>query len=276
MVIHFSKMQGLGNDFMVIDQITQYVRLTPELVRSWSDRHFGIGFDQLLVVEAPKKPDIDFCYRIFNADGSEVNQCGNGARCFARYVVEKQLTAKRKITVETNSGVMYLTIEKDGQVTVNMGTPGLNPDRIPLLADAQSTQYNIAVANDVLTVGAASMGNPHCVLLVEDIDSAPLETLGPMLESHDAFPERVNVGFMQVISRSHVRLRVYERGAGETMACGSGACAAMVIGKLWNMLDSQVRVELPGGELDIQWKGGDNPVWMTGPAETVYQGTIRI
>nr|WP_241504090.1 diaminopimelate epimerase [Pelagibaculum spongiae] len=274
--MHFSKMQGLGNDFMVIDQITQYVRLTPELVRSWSDRHFGIGFDQLLVVEAPKKPDIDFCYRIFNADGSEVNQCGNGARCFARYVVEKQLTAKRKITVETNSGVMYLTIEKDGQVTVNMGTPGLNPDRIPLLADAQSTQYNIAVANDVLTVGAASMGNPHCVLLVEDIDSAPLETLGPMLESHDAFPERVNVGFMQVISRSHVRLRVYERGAGETMACGSGACAAMVIGKLWNMLDSQVRVELPGGELDIQWKGGDNPVWMTGPAETVYQGTIRI
>ena len=276
MLLNFTKMHGLGNDFVVLDSISQSITLTPELVQRLADRHEGIGFDQLLLVEPPSLPDVDFDYRIFNANGGEVEQCGNGIRCFARFVLDKGLTNKHRISVATRTGVAIVNVEKDGQVTVNMGAPQLTPAKIPFIADHQQATYEIDSGDNLVTASAISVGNPHVVICVDDIASAPVDKLGPILESHPRFPNRVNVGFMQVIRRNYIKLRVYERGVGETRACGTGACAAVVAGRLQDRLDHRVKVELPGGSLRIRWKGGDNPVWMTGPTTTVYTGQITV
>ncbi len=276
MWLRFTKMQGLGNDFVVIDGISQRVSLSRKQIRQLADRHFGVGCDQILLVEAPENPDVDFRYRIFNADGSEVSQCGNGARCFARFVRDKRLTHKHEVKVETASGIMTLTITRSGEVQVNMGVPRLEPAQVPFQAPARAVEYPIEACGQTHQIGAVSMGNPHGVLLVADVDSAPVETLGPALESHPRFPERVNVGFMQVLNRGEIRLRVYERGSGETLACGSGACGAVVSGILRGLLDARVKVHLPGGSLDIEWRGEGQPVIMTGPAVTVFEGQVRV
>jgi diaminopimelate epimerase len=276
MRLEFTKMHGLGNDFVVIDLVTQRLRLEPEQIRQIADRHFGVGFDQLLIVEPPTQPDVDFKYRIFNADGSEVQQCGNGARCFARFVRERRLTRKNRLVVETASGIIELYVNANGWVRVNMGAPRLNPEEIPFQADTAALTYPIEAGGRLVEVGAVSMGNPHAVLVVEDVHTAPVESLGPLLESHPRFPERVNVGFMQVVDRQNINLRVYERGAGETMACGTGACAAVVSGIQRGLLDERVRVRLPGGELDIRWQGPGEPVWMTGPTARVFDGVLRL
>lgn len=276
MKLEFTKMHGLGNDFMVIDAINQRVALTPEQVRSLADRHFGIGFDQLLLVEAATGPDTDFRYRIFNADGSEVGQCGNGARCFMQFVHENGLTHKSLVRVETRNGRLELVREDDGQVTVNMGVPRFAPADIPFRVPAEAARYCLDLGDRKVEIGAVSLGNPHAVLKVKDIDNAPVAELGPRIEQHALFPERANAGFMQIIDRGTIRLRVYERGAGETLACGSGACAAAVIGQYWGVLDSPVRVILSGGELVISWSGPGSPVMMTGPATTVYHGRIEL
>ncbi|HUX81570.1 MAG TPA: diaminopimelate epimerase [Halothiobacillus sp.] len=280
MTLRFTKMQGLGNDFMVIDAIHQTPDLDSERIRRWADRHFGIGFDQLLIVEPPTTPNALFTYRIFNADGSEVGQCGNGARCFARYVVDKGLTTEREIPVDTKSGLITLYITEDGAITVNMGTPVTTPAQIPFVADVAATAYALDLPQPIagqtsITIDAISMGNPHAIIDVADIEQAPVDQLGPIIERHIRFPERVNVGFMQVINRQSIRLRVFERGAGETLACGTGACAAVVSGIRRGMLDSPCQVELPGGLLRISWNGApDDPVLMTGPAVSVFDGTI--
>ena len=274
MNIAFTKMHGLGNDFVVIDAINQAVSLSPEQVRLIADRHRGVGCDQLLLVEAPESEDVDFKYRIFNQDGGEVGQCGNGARCFARFVVDKGLTQKAEITVETASGRIRPRLEADGQVTVDMGAPRFSPADLPFEADVASERYSIAINGENVEFGAVSMGNPHAVVLVDDLDNAPVSSWGPAIESHARFPERVNVGFMQVVSRERVRLRVFERGAGETQACGTGACAAMAVAHQWGMVDDAVTVELLGGPLLIRWPGADAPLLMTGPAQTVFEGTI--
>lgn len=276
MLLRFTKMHGLGNDFMVIDLVTQHAQLSPKLIRQWGDRHTGIGFDQLLLVEPPSTPDMDFRYRIFNADGSEVEQCGNGARCFARFVQDKRLTAKSEIHVETAGGPITLNVNADGQVTVNMGAPRFTPEQIPFQADAESLTYELEVEGQLLQVCALSMGNPHCVTLVDDLDQYPVTTLGPLIEKHTRFPRGVNAGFMQLINRQYARLRVYERGAGETQACGTGACAAVVAGIRLGHLTSPVRIDLPGGALYIEWAGPGQPVMMTGPATRVYEGQIRV
>ena len=276
MMIQFSKMHGLGNDFMVVDGITQKVFFSPELIRRLSDRHFGIGFDQLLLVEPPYDPEQDFHYRIFNADGSEVQQCGNGARCFARFVRLKGLTNKDRIAVSTMSGRIVLQVEQDGQITVNMGVPEFEPGKVPFRAQKAEKTYLLRVAEQTVMCGVVSMGNPHCVLNVESVKTAPVETLGPLLESFDRFPERVNVGFMEVVSAGEIRLRVFERGAGETMACGTGACAAAVIGMHQGKLRERVKVQLPGGTLQIAWQGPATPVFMTGPAELVFDGELEL
>lgn len=276
MLLHFTKMHGLGNDFVVIDLVTQRFQLQTKHVRFLADRHFGVGCDQVLVVEAPTQPEVDFRYRIFNADGSEVEQCGNGARCFAKFVRDKRLTGKQEIVVETAGGIIQLHITRDNQVRVNMGVPQLEPAQIPFQAEAEAESYPIEADGQTLEMGAVSMGNPHGVLLVEDVDSAPVESLGPVLESHPRFPNRANIGFMQIIDRRQVKLRVFERGAGETLACGSGACAAMVYGRLRHLLDRKVKVELPGGKLQIEWRGPGKPVMMTGPATTVFDGKIHL
>lgn len=276
MMIQFSKMHGLGNDFMVVDGITQKVFFSPELIRRLSDRHFGIGFDQLLLVEPPYDPEQDFHYRIFNADGSEVQQCGNGARCFARFVRLKGLTNKDRIAVSTMSGRIVLQVELDGQITVNMGVPEFEPGKVPFRAQKAEKTYLLRVAEQTVMCGVVSMGNPHCVLNVESVKTAPVETLGPLLESFDRFPERVNVGFMEVVSAGEIRLRVFERGAGETMACGTGACAAAVIGMHQGKLRERVKVQLPGGTLQIAWQGPGTPVFMTGPAEHVFDGELEL
>ncbi|KPQ28689.1 MAG: diaminopimelate epimerase [Marinobacter excellens HL-55] len=275
-LLRFTKMQGLGNDFMVVDAISQPFRLLPEAIRELADRNFGIGFDQLLVVEPPGLPDVDFRYRIFNADGSEVEQCGNGARCFARFVRDQRLTNKRVIRVQTAKGVIELKVGKDGMVMVNMGVPELNPPAIPFAADRQKTVYTVEVDGQTVELSAVSMGNPHGVLLVGDVDTASVATLGPLLESHPRFPSRANIGFLQVLDRTHIRLRVFERGSGETLACGSGACAAVVAGQLRGLLDSRVEVELRGGSLVIEWQGDGAPVMMEGPAKTVFEGQLRL
>lgn len=275
-MINFTKMHGLGNDFVVIDAINQHVDLTDGQIRQLSDRHFGIGFDQLLLVEKPVSDNVDFKYRIFNADGSEVAQCGNGARCFARFVRDKQLTDKSEICVDTNSGQLLLHLDQDNLVTVNMGIPRHAPDEIPMLVEEESKYYTVAVKGTERAFGAVSMGNPHAVLQVNDIKTAPVAELGSELERHPVFPERANIGFMQVVDRQHIRLRVFERGTGETLACGSGACAAAVIGIEHNLLDHDVFVELPGGELKISWSGRGNPVFMTGPAVSVFDGTLTL
>jgi len=275
MHFHFSKMHGLGNDFMVVDCITQNIFFSPDLIRRLADRHTGVGFDQLLVVEAPYDPESDFHYRIFNADGSEVEQCGNGARCFARFVRMKGLTNKYSISVSTKKGKMVLSIEEDDQVTVNMGVPEFEPNKIPFKAKQMEKTYIMRAEDKTLFCGAVSMGNPHVVTVVDDVNTVDVDTLGPMLESHERFPERVNVGFMQVVSREEINLRVYERGAGETQACGSGACGAVAVGILQGLLDSQVTVNLPGGELNIRWQGMGYPLYMTGPATHVFDGQIN-
>ena len=276
MLIQFSKMHGLGNDFMVVDGITQKIFFSPEMIRRLADRHFGIGFDQLLLVEPPYDPEQDFHYRIFNADGSEVQQCGNGARCFARFVRLKGLTNRDRIVVSTMSGRIVLQLEQDNQVTVNMGVPEFEPAKVPFRAQKAEKTYLLRVAEQTVMCGVVSMGNPHCVLEVEDVKTAPVETLGAELESFDRFPERVNVGFMQLVSANEIRLRVFERGAGETMACGTGACAAAVVGIAQGKLRDRVKVHLPGGTLQIAWKGPGNPVFMTGPAEHVFDGEIEL
>ncbi|MGD1507277.1 diaminopimelate epimerase [Vibrio harveyi] len=274
MHFHFSKMHGLGNDFMVVDCITQNVFFSQDLIRRLADRHTGVGFDQLLVVEAPYDPETDFHYRIFNADGSEVEQCGNGARCFARFVRLKGLTNRYSISVSTKKGKMILDVEDDGEVTVNMGVPEFEPNKIPFKAKQKEKTYIMRAGDKTLFCGAVSMGNPHVVTMVDDVDTAEVETLGPLLESHERFPERVNAGFMQVVNRNHIRLRVYERGAGETQACGSGACGAVAVGILQGLLDENVKVSLPGGDLRISWQGPGKPLFMTGPATHVFDGQL--
>ncbi|EPG0369606.1 diaminopimelate epimerase [Photobacterium damselae] len=276
MQINFSKMHGLGNDFMVVDAVTQNVFFSPDMVRRLADRHRGIGFDQLLIVEPPYDPETDFHYRIFNADGSEVEQCGNGARCFARFVSMKGLTNKYHISVSTKAGKMLLKLENDDQVTVNMGVPIFDPAKIPFRANQAEKTYILRAGDQTVFCGAASMGNPHCVTVVDDVLTADVEILGPLLESHERFPERVNVGFMQVISRSEVKLRVYERGAGETQACGSGACAAVAIGRQQGLLDEEVTVSLPGGDLRIRWNGNGSNLFMTGPVAHVFDGQVLL
>ncbi len=276
MTITFTKMHGLGNDFVVIDAINQPLNLTAAQVQALADRRFGIGCDQLLLVERPQTSAVDFRYRIFNADGSEVQQCGNGARCFARFVRDKGLTDKDAIVVETASGIITLYLEENGLVRVNMGVPNFNPDSLPFLAEVQSPVYELEVDGYTQPIGAVSMGNPHAVLQVADIDSAPVATLGPLLENHPRFPERVNVGFMQVVDRERIRLRVFERGAAETLACGTGACAAVAVGHHWGLLTDSVTVSLPGGELQIRWPGAGHELWMIGPAVTVFEGKITL
>ncbi|MGB3610826.1 MAG: diaminopimelate epimerase [Cellvibrio sp.] len=276
MRLRFSKMHGLGNDFMVIDGVGQKVRLSSEKIRQLADRHFGIGFDQLLVVEAPERPDVDFRYRIFNSDGSEVENCGNGARCFAVFVRDRKLTGKNLITVETAGGIMTLQITSNGEVCVNMGVPRLDPAEIPFLAEAQAATYSLDVDGTTLEISAVSMGNPHAVTLVEDVAKAPVAQLGPLVERHARFPQRVNAGFMQIVSADEINLRVFERGVGETLACGTGACAAVVAGNLRQLLSNNVKVNLPGGSLRISWAGPGEPVMMTGPATTVFHGQVKI
>lgn len=276
MLLHFTKMHGLGNDFMVIDLITQRARLRDEQIRQLADRRFGIGFDQLLVVEPPRSPDMDFRYRIFNADGSEVENCGNGARCFARFVRDQRLTHKREIHVETAGGPLTLVVNDDDQITVDMGTPRFTPSDLPFDAAEDRPLHSLEVDGERYEIGAVSMGNPHAVLRVDDVDSAPVERLGPLIERHPRFPRRVNAGFMQVVSPHEIRLRVFERGTGETLACGTGACAAVASGIRQGLLESPVTVHLRGGDLRIEWSGDEAPLLMTGPAERVFEGRIAL
>lgn len=272
--IQFTKMQGAGNDFVVIDAINQQINLSPDQIKFLAHRQFGIGFDQMLLVE--KSNIADFKYRIFNADGGEVSQCGNGARCFVRFVVDQGLTNKSEITVETASGVITPKLEKDGQVTVNMGAPRFELDEIPFIADNVANTYTLEVNVQRVEIAALSMGNPHAVQIVKDVDSAPVLAMGSEIEHHALFPERVNAGFMQIVNPHEIKLRVYERGSGETLACGTGACAAVVAGIQQGRLQSPVKVSARGGELNIAWQGGDAPVMMTGPAVTVFTGNITI
>lgn len=276
MQLRFTKMHGLGNDFMVLDLISQHAHIQPKHVRQWGDRNTGIGFDQLLIVETPTQPDVDFRYRIFNADGSEVEQCGNGARCFARFVFDKRLTVKKQIRVETKSGIIELHLKGDGQVRVDMGAPRLLTAEIPFVAETEALSHAVQVDGESVELTVVSMGNPHGVLRVADVDQAPVLTLGPKLECHPRFPQKANIGFLQVIDAQRARLRVWERGVGETRACGTGACAAAVAGIRQGWLKSPVSIELPGGLLNIEWDGVGQPVLMTGPATRVYEGQVRV
>ncbi len=275
MKLKFTKMHGLGNDFVVLDGINQKIDLDRQQIRTLADRHFGIGCDQLLLVEEAEGT-ADFRYRIFNADGGEVEQCGNGARCFVRYVHEHGLTHKNEIRIETLSGVISPKLEVNGNVTVNMGKPQFEPDEIPFIAEKLELTYSLEIQGRLVTISVVSMGNPHAVLLVQSVDTAPVEVDGALIEVHPRFPKKVNVGFMQIVDRSRIRLRVFERGAGETLACGTGACAAVVVGIRLGLLDRQVTVSTRGGELTINWDGNDAPVWMTGPAVTVFEGEINL
>jgi diaminopimelate epimerase len=285
MVLKFTKMQGAGNDFVVIDGVGRRVEVTAQLAKRLADRHLGVGCDQVLLVEKPQRPDADFRYRIWNADGGEVEQCGNGARCFVRFVHDKGLTKNKEIRVETLSGVIVPRLEADGQVTVDMGAPQFDPERVPF--DARGLQpvlggkrWPLELPGSEAIVAVLSMGNPHAVQTVTDVDSAPVTTEGPLIERHPRFPRRVNAGYMQLVTRAHIRLRVWERGAGETLACGTGACAAVVAGIREGLLGDAVRVDTRGGRLTIRWAGGENDpnraVWMTGPAVAVFEGEIEI
>ena len=276
MIVEFTKMHGIGNDFVVINAITQQIQLNPLDYSHIADRRFGIGCDQILLVESPKEDNIDFHYRIFNADGSEVAACGNGARCFARYVKEKGLSDKRSLRVATSAGVITLTHIDDNLIEVDMGVPRFEPSEIPFSASQRSSEYSLCVEDSEQTISAVSMGNPHAVLLVPDVDLAPVERLGPLIEHHKRFPERTNVGFMQVLNRGEIRLRVFERGTGETLACGSGACAAVAAGRQLGLLDKEVVTHLRGGDLVIKWPSEGQSVLMRGPAQTVYEGSIEI
>ena len=279
MLLRFTKMHGLGNDFMMVDLISQRAQLRPELIQELSDRRTGIGFDQLLTVSPPDDPDADFRYRIYNADGSEAEQCGNGARCFLRFVRDEGLTTKSVIRLQTNNGSIVCSLERDGNITVDMGTPVLQPARIPFKAASAQIVYPLSLAPDLaesVELTAINVGNPHAVLLVDDVDTARVEEIGPLIERHERFPERVNVGFLQVLSPNRVRLRVFERGVGETSACGSGACAAVVAGRLQGLIDENVEVELRGGNLRLSWAGDNASIKMTGPACRVYEGRLQI
>lgn len=276
MLMNFSKMHGLGNDFLVLDNVTQNVFLSNEQIRKLADRNIGVGFDQLLVVEPPYDPDLDFHYRIYNADGSEVSQCGNGARCFARFVKMKGLTNKNKVKVSTASGKMTLHIERDDQITVTMPIPNFEPNKIPFTAQKVEGTYILRAGEHTVLCGTVSMGNPHCVLTVDSVLDAEVQTLGKALAEHERFPEGANIGFMEIVNPKYIKLRVYERGAAETLACGSGACGAVAVGITQNKLANNVTVELPGGKLKIYWKGPGHPVKMTGPAEHVFDGQIYL
>ena len=275
--LRFTKMQGLGNDFVVIDGVRQRVALTPDDLRRLADRRFGVGCDQVLVVEKPTRDDVDFRYRIFNADGGEVEQCGNGARCFVKFVRDEGLTTKRAIRVETAGGVIMPVLGDDGRVTVDMGVPRFKPSAIPFVADDDTAVVRrLEVGGVTVEITVVSMGNPHAVQVVADVDAAPVAVQGPLLEHHPRFPQRVNAGYMQVQDRANIRLRVWERGTGETLACGTGACAAVVAGIVRGLLDPVVRVETRGVALVIAWPGPGSPVTITGPATTVYQGEIEV
>jgi diaminopimelate epimerase len=276
MQLEFTKMHGTGNDFVVIDLISQHYKLRSQDVQKLADRHFGVGCDQVLVVEPPHSPHVDFRYRIYNADGNEVEQCGNGARCFARFVRDKKLTTKKIISVETSAGVIELRVRPNHDVEVNMGPPQFEPANIPFAASVRAPSYPLLVDNKTLEIGAVSLGNPHAVLRVPNASKADVERLGPLIESHADFPQRVNAGFMQVVSDREIRLRVYERGAGETLACGTGACAAVVYGISRGWLRESVTVGLPGGKLLVSWAGEGRPVIMSGPTAVVFDGTIKI
>lgn len=276
MLLKFTKMHGAGNDFVVLDGIRQNIELTPEQLRLLADRHFGVGCDQILVVEKSDNKEADFRYRIFNSDGGEVEQCGNGARCFMRFVHDRKLTAKREIVVETHSGLISPRLEQDGRVTVNMGSPIFEPSLVPFDGGSGAASEPLEVDGKMLRVSVLSMGNPHAVQVVDDVEKAPVRELGPLIECHPRFPKRVNAGFMQIMDRQHIRLRVYERGAGETLSCGTGACAAVVAGIRRELLDSPVNVATRGGALTIVWNGDGTDVLMTGPAITVYEGEINI
>jgi diaminopimelate epimerase len=276
MKLNFTKMHGLGNDFVVIDAINQAVDLSQQTLKSLAHRHFGIGFDQLLLIESPRANDCDFHYRIFNADGNEVEACGNGARCFARFIKEKGLSTKDEIPVGTQAGRIVLRQLAGGNVEVDMGLPVFNPAAIPFDAPQQANSYHLNVEDQELNLSALSMGNPHAVLIVPDVDRAEVDRLGPLIECHPRFPQRTNVGFMQIDNTTEIRLRVHERGCGETQACGTGACAAVVAGRRLGLLDEQVLVHLTGGDLMVKWQSEGEPVLMEGPAQTVYEGTIEL
>jgi diaminopimelate epimerase len=276
MTIKFTKMHGAGNDFVVLDGVRQSIGLSPDQLRFIADRHFGIGCDQILLVEKSPREEADFRYRIFNADGSEVEQCGNGARCFVRFVHDQKLTSKREIVVETKSGLISPSLNDDGRVTVNMGAPIFDPSQIPFVSDSHEVIQPLQLANETVQITAISMGNPHAVQVVADIDSAPVAAQGPLIERHPRFPKRVNAGYMQIVDREHIRLRVFERGSGETLSCGSGACAAVVAGIRRKLLDNTVHVTTRGGTLTITWAGERSPVMMTGPAITVFEGEINL
>jgi len=276
MLLRFTKMHGAGNDFVVLDGVRQHLALSTKQLRLLADRHFGVGCDQILLVEKPQHPEADFRYRIFNADGGEVEQCGNGARCFVRFVHEQKLSDKPEIVVETHNGLIKLRLEDDGQVTVNMGAPVFDPARLPFTDGTGGVSEALEVAGVTLQISAISMGNPHAVQVVENIETAAVATQGPLIEHHPRFPKRVNAGFMQVMDRNHIRLRVYERGSGETLSCGTGACAAVVAGIRRGLLDSPVSVATHGGTLNISWNGTDSPVLMTGPAISVFSGEINL
>ncbi len=276
MKLKFTKMQGAGNDFVVLDGVSRQLALTAAQLRRLADRHFGVGCDQILLVEPPRAAGTDFRYRIFNADGGEVEQCGNGARCFVRFVRARGLTAKSEIRVETAAGVITPRLEAGGEVTVNMGAPVFAVKRVPFITDSDALVQALQLDDATIEISAVSMGNPHAVQVVAEVDAAPVTTQGPLIERHARFPERVNAGYMQVQDRGRIRLRVYERGAGETLACGSGACAAVAVGIRRGLLDACVRVSTRGGDLTIRWEGADNPIWMTGPAVTVFEGEIEL
>jgi diaminopimelate epimerase len=276
MKLSFTKMHGAGNDFVVLDGVSQSIDLTESMIKRLADRTRGIGCDQVLLLTPPDDPDADFRYTIFNADGSRAGQCGNGARCAGRFLREKRLTRKRDLILLTDGESLALSLNEDGRIFAGLAPPQFAPEAIPFLAEQTHRQYDIEVQGQVLSIGAISMGNPHAVLIVDDAQGAPVQVLGPLLESHERFPARANVGFMQVLSRSEIQLRVYERGVGETEACGSGACAAAVHGIQAGLLDSAVTVHLPGGKLSVSWEGGEERVWLGGPTSTVFEGTIHI
>ena len=276
MKLKFSKMHGLGNDFVVFDGVRQSITLTPTQLRYLGDRHFGVGCDQILLVEKSGNPEVDFRYRIFNSDGGEVEQCGNGARCFVRFVHDQGLTEKREIRVETMRGEIRPRLEADGNITVDMGVPVFVPEKIPFVSPSDDVVQTLMVGDDEIAITAVSMGNPHAVQVVVDVETAPVATQGPKIEVHPRFPQRVNAGFMQIVDRHSIRLRVFERGAGETLACGTGACAAVATGIARGLLDSPVRVTTHGGDLTIAWGGKGTSVLMSGPAVTVFNGEIEL
>lgn len=276
MTIKFTKMHALGNDFMVVDAVRQLIALTPDQARHLADRRRGVGCDQILVVEPADEPEFDFRYRIYNADGGEVEQCGNGARCFARFVRDQGLTDKTAISVVTNGGPMHLNFESEESVNVDMGIPEFEPDKIPFEAPARAPTYVLALNGTTVRIGALAIGNPHAVQETDDVARAPVAEQGPLIESHPRFPRRVNAGFMQIVDRGRIELRVYERGVGETPACGSGACAATVAGIQLGKLDNRVQVRVQGGLLFVTWQGEGHPVWMAGPANTVFEGRITL